>query len=572
MTLKLRRPQRLAIDAILSDFYSGTNRLAVQMPTGIGKTILFSALPEEMKFSEDDWMLVLVHRDKLAKQAARQLKRINPNRTVGIEMGKHIALNSRLVVASVQTVGKQGSRRLAALAHRKAPRAIIIDECHHAITDGYKTILNAFNVFADPTILVMGVTATVNRADKRGLGEVFQKISYSYSMLEGVRDGYLAEPRGKLISLKADLDSVKRKGKDFDPDDLSRVLNTPSVNRAVVDGWEAECRQAKSIFFATNIQHCKDLAAEFRSRGYRFEAVWGVDPDRDRKLDDHFNNRIQGLVNADLLVEGYDDWSITCVGIVRNTQSEGRYVQAVGRGCRIEDGVENINDLKRLGQFVAKDHCVILDYVGNSKKHSLVTLPSLFGLSPRMDMKGRSVLDIAREIEEIKKKNPVIDLSQVEDVTQLKAYAESVDLFKVNFAPEVVALSEFQWHKTGDNAYVLLLKDDESLVAIKNLLDRWRLVGSIKGGKIDKELNSFEDAIREGDYQVEIQGGRSVVAGVKRSAAWHAEKPTSSQLMMCKKMKITVPPNATKGEVSMKLNEAIGKEKLEKKLKDRRIA
>lgn len=234
--LELLPPQREAIDNIMSDFHNGLNNLLLVLPTGVGKTVVVAQLPK--LFSRR--IMFLVHTDELATQAVETIKLWNPAERVGMEMGDcYASIDDRIVVASVQTLGRLGSSRLA-FFKKEDFDVIAIDEAHHATSDSYQRIIKHFGMGVgslERDRLLLGVTATPRRGDGTGLGNVFEKISHQYSILQAVKDGYLVNPVGLRISTDIRLDSVARLGDDFNQRQLSLAVNTPERNRLIVQSW-----------------------------------------------------------------------------------------------------------------------------------------------------------------------------------------------------------------------------------------------------------------------------------------------------------------------------------------------
>jgi len=554
--MKLRDYQAQTIQKIKAKLAAGVRCQLVKMATGLGKTPLFSALPDELGFAGR--MMVLDHRTELTDQALDKLKRWNSGRTVGVEMGDRTAGGAQLVVAGVQTIGRKGSPRLTQFDPADFD-ALVVDEAHHATAQSYRTVIDHF--MQNPKLLLLGVTATPNRADGKGLGEIFQEIVDDKDILFGIRSGWLSEMRGIRVKTGVDLSGVHNKVGDFDQAELGSAVNTYARNDLIARSWQEHANGRKTVIFSVDVQHAKDIASAFKRHGVASEAVWGGDPDRAAKLAFHRKGDLTVLVNCELLTEGYDDWTVSCIGMARPTQSEGLYTQIVGRGTRIPDGIGNLLEARKNGVFIAKDDCILLDYVDATAKHSLVTLPTLFGMGQNTDLRGKGISQIVAEIEKLKKRNPLLDLSRIDDVNKLQSYAEQVDLFKVSFPPEIIQISEYQWHKTGANAYVLALLNNESVVVIGDILGRWHIMGDVNGYKVQDGRATFDEAIREADVKVGLLGGRGLRSLVKRVAEWHKVPPTVAQLNLCGRLHIAVPPGATKGEVSMKMNEVIQQRK-----------
>ena len=172
------------------------------------------------------------------------------------------------------------------------------------------------------------------------------------------------------------------------------------------------------------------------------------DPQRAEKLKWFESGKVQVLCNCALLTEGFDSPSVACIVLARPTKSGSLYTQMVGRGTRLKDGKEN---------------CTVIDICDNYRRCSLVTLPSLLGLNPEMDLQGKSVTEVAAKMEELQEKYPTIDLSHLTDITKVDAYIESLDLFSAPYTEEVEKYSKLTWMGCSDGSYVLQIPENKSL-------------------------------------------------------------------------------------------------------------
>lgn len=141
----------------------------------------------------------------------------------------------RVVVGSVQTL--QRTARLERFPHDYFG-TIIIDEAHHAITDGYRRILDYFG-----SAKVLGVTATPDRGDMRNLGEVFDSLAFEYKLTDAIKEGYLCRIMAQTIPLKLDISSVTMSGGDY-AWETSALRLTPIWNRSP-PRWPSAAKAAK---------------------------------------------------------------------------------------------------------------------------------------------------------------------------------------------------------------------------------------------------------------------------------------------------------------------------------------
>jgi hypothetical protein len=107
----------------------------------------------------------------------------------------------------------------------------------------------------------------------------------------------------------------------------------------------------------------------------------------------------------------------------------------------------------------------------------------------------------------------------------------------------------------------LALIKDESVTVIKDMLDRWHILGDVNECKVEDVRPTFEEAIREADFKVKLLGGRGYGSLARRAEFKKFEKPTPAQVTLCKRLRIDIPPGASKAEVSQKMSVEIRQRK-----------
>lgn len=346
MGQELRPYQQQARDRIHAEWDAGHTRTLLVLPTGTGKTIVFASVAAD-HVRAGDRVLILAHRGELLEQAADKLQR-STGLVSAVEKAESTCLDSwfRVVVGSVQTL--QRTARL-----ERFPQdyfgTIIIDEAHHAITDGYRRILDYFS-----GAKVLGVTATPDRGDMRNLGEVFDSLAFEYKLTDAIKEGYLCKIMAQTIPLQLDITSVTMSGGDYAVGDLGTALD-PYLEQIAAE-MARRCKSRKTVVFLPLIKTSQKFRDLLNTYGFRAAEVNGQSDDRRQVLADFDAGKYNVLCNSMLLTEGWDCPSVDCVVVLRPTKVRSLYSQMVGRGTRLSPG---------------KTDLLLLDFLWMTDKHEL---------------------------------------------------------------------------------------------------------------------------------------------------------------------------------------------------------
>jgi len=549
----LRPYQQDALNAIVEEYDKGTRRQLLVMPTGSGKTFVFARIKEAMGSRLPGQTLILAGREELIDQSIATVRAAQPLATVEKEMAEHSASpTADVIVAGVATLGRKNTSRLEKFNWANF-NTVIVDEAHHSTADSYQRILKVSGVLDSNTEkLLVGVTATPNRSDDVSLVDTYEKISYVYSIRQAIKDGWLASPRGYRATTETSLNDVKISHGDFVQSELSQRVNNVQRNRMIVRLWESYGENRRTLIFAVDITHARDLATQFSEMGTPAKAVWGDDPERSTKLEDHKNGKYQVLVNVGIALEGYDDPRISCVVVARPTTSSLVFQQAVGRGLRIAPG---------------KKDCIVLDVVDASIGHSLMTLPTLMGLQNILDLKGRDLIEVVEEIEALQEQHLGIDWTTLKDVDELKTLVQQIDMFEIRFPKETEENSDFIWMKAINGGYRINIPKDGPeksgfMRIYPNVLDQWEIEGQIKEINLKATRPTMEEAFKASDEQIRKRLGKMRLSYILREATWHGKKVTAGQRKMLIRLfphKILPFDQMTAGMASKMIAERLGR-------------
>ena len=440
---QLRPYQAEAKQAILTAWDEGFRKTLLVLPTGCGKTIVFSSVTET-QVNKGHRVLIMAHRGELLEQAADKLKAASGIDSV-LEKAESTSLGSMfpVTVGSVQSLAQ--AKRLARFPSDYF-QDIIVDEAHHCLSDSYKNILEHF-----PDANILGVTATPDRGDRRNLGEFFDSLAYEYSMVDAIHEGYLSPIKAQTIPLELDIGDVGISNGDFSASDIGNVLE-PYLYQIAEKMWEY-CHGRKTVVFlpliATSQKFCSILN---ETTGLRAAEINGKSTDRAEILSDFENGKYDVLCNSMLLTEGWDCPSVDCIIVLRPTKIRALYQQMVGRGMRLSPGKENLllldflwlsekHDLCKPSSLISKD-----EQIADIIDERMITDTEAFDLVEAEEQAERDVLaeregNLAKELSQMRKrKSRLVDPIQY----ALSIAAEDLANYVPSFAWEMAPPSEKQ--------------------------------------------------------------------------------------------------------------------------------
>lgn len=397
---ELRPYQGEAADRVFEELNIHPSTLVV-MPTGTGKTVLFAEIA--LRWPDNlGRVLVLAHREELIDQAAEKIG-LHLGDMPGIEMGARREATgmlgpSKVLVASVQTL------QLARRAAKFNPRdfgLVVIDEAHHSPAKGYRTVVEYFA--GNPNIRILGVTATPKRHDKAALGDIFRSVAYEMDLPAGIKQGWLVDIEQKLVVVEGlDFSKCRTTAGDLNGKDLElqmlggavgpltelqreQIEQQEKMLHAVVSPAVAEAQGRPTIVFGVTKAHAERLCEIFnRHPGVTAEFVTDETPSDERKaiIARFKGGATQFLCGVGIFTEGFDARADVIV-VARPTKSTSLYIQMIGRGTRplpgLVDKYDAAQERREAIANSAKPCVTVLDFVGTSGQHSLVSTLNILG-------------------------------------------------------------------------------------------------------------------------------------------------------------------------------------------------
>lgn len=327
MSLTLRPYQAEMLEGIRVHFRAKVRNVCAQLPTGGGKTALVATMFQSVA-SKGMRGAFGVHRSELLHQAMLTFDK------VGVRYGVVSPHHPGNVRAPIQLISiPTWTRRVQRLGRFDF---ISWDESHHVAASTWAKLHEA-----QPGAYHVGLTATPQRLDGRGLRDFFAELVCGPQMRALIESGYLCKYR----YFEPTIATVDEHGK------------TRLVGDAVTQ-YQRIARGRKALYFCKSVEHSKEVAAAFNAAG-----VPAVHVDGDTHHDDRVRymrafraGEAMVMTNVEIACEGLDVPDIQCVGLLRRTESLTMYLQMVGRGLRPADG---------------KQDCILLDHCGLRGIHGL---------------------------------------------------------------------------------------------------------------------------------------------------------------------------------------------------------
>ena len=335
--MSIRPYQQAAIDAARAALEKSGSAI-MQMPTGAGKT----KSATEVVRTSDGPVWFVCHRQEIERQVARAFTE------AGIEFGivsprGAPEYDKRVQIVSVHTL----RRRIADLPQ---PALVVWDECHHVAAKTWAALREQLSGAKH-----LGLTATPERLDGKGLREWFDDLIVGPSIEQLIADGWLS-PARYFAPSDPDLTAAKLQAGDYAKKDADAVMNTPVLIGDAVAEYKRNAASKRALAFCTSVAASEALVARFNAEGIPAQHVDGNTPDdaRSAAIAALADGRVKVLSNVEVFTEGFDVPGIDAVILMRPTKSPTLLLQMIGRALRVSPG---------------KSEAIIMDHAGLHRDH-----------------------------------------------------------------------------------------------------------------------------------------------------------------------------------------------------------
>ena len=382
-----------------------------QMPTGTGKTRLFTSIISDIKAwsiinQEDARVLIIAHRVELIEQISESLNRYKVSH--GIIAGGHERnIQAQVQVASIQTITHRANIEVA----RSLPiRFIIIDEAHHSTANSYKKLWDLY-----PSAKKLGVTATPWRMNHQGFAKIYDKLILSRSIKEFIEQGWLSPycfysigSGSKVTQEINSIDEFDIEG-DYKISALEKTIDQSAIRAQLLDSYLKFAKGKKGIIYSISRKHSDHICAEYKAKGVNIVRIDRETPREERRLyvQKFRKGQIDIIVNVDIFSEGFDCPDIEFIQLARPTKSLVKYLQQVGRGLRPVNGKGKCIILDNVGSYLEfglpdANRDWYSDFIGEQNEYPKTSVPSRvskFNIKEKSFSEGNDVIGLIEDVD-----------------------------------------------------------------------------------------------------------------------------------------------------------------------------
>lgn len=327
-------------------------RLLYQLPTGGGKTVVFSEIARRYTMAYNKQVMVLTHRVELCKQTSAMMERAGMKTKMISSNVKRITRKNpyHCFVAMVETLK---NRIHDGLIDTTQIGLVIVDEAHH---NSFRKLLSRFS-----NAHIIGVTATPLSSDVQlPLHKSYDELITGTDIGSLIRQGFLAEPDIHSYDVELNTLATGIQG-DFTVSTSDELYGTPAMLDLLIHAYRSHAKGKKTLIFNNGVITSKLVCTAFNEAGYPAKHLdhKATPTEREEVLNWFKKTRDAVLTSVSILTTGFDEPTIKAVILNRATTSLTLYHQMIGRGARTLPGKKRFtiidlgNNTDRFGQWHA---------------------------------------------------------------------------------------------------------------------------------------------------------------------------------------------------------------------------
>ncbi len=348
------RPHQVEAKGKVFEAWNKCNAVMLQMPTGTGKTYLFTSLINDLianykAMHKEINILVVAHRMELLDQISATLTRFGIAHGF-IQGNREQHLWKRVQVGSIMSLLTDKNYYNVC---RQQFDYIIVDEAHHSLADTYVKLFELF-----PEAKKLGVTATPWRLNHESFYRLYDTLVTSPQISWFIQQHLLADfdyvsirPDSEIQRM-VDRSEVAQTG-DFVISDLENTFNNQRIRSKIYKSYKQYAKGRKGIIYAINKRHAANIAELYCNHKVKAVAIDCDTPKEERQdlIAKFKEGEIQVLVNVEIFTEGFDCPDVNFIQLARPTKSLALYLQQVGRGLRVVEGKEKTIIIDNVGLY-----------------------------------------------------------------------------------------------------------------------------------------------------------------------------------------------------------------------------
>ncbi|QCE42999.1 DEAD/DEAH box helicase [Psychroserpens sp. NJDZ02] len=321
--------QKGAIDKIFKCFEEAEEdyHLLYQLPTGGGKTVIFSEIVRQYLKTHKKQVLVMTHRIELCRQTSRMLTEFGvSNKIVDSKADLSDQKDFNCFVAMVETLNNRLTDNKLDISDIGL---VIIDEAH------YNSFTKLFKFFEKSFIL--GVTATPLSSNiNLPMKDNYNELIVGETIHSLIANEFLA--RAEIFSYNVGLTSlVVGANGDYTVKSSEDLYTNTDMLTKLIQAYEERCKGKKTLIFNNGINTSLHVYDTFRRGGYPVAHLDNNNTKKERKaILKWFKETPDAiLTSVSILTTGFDEPTVDCIMLNRATKSLTLYYQMIGRGSRI---------------------------------------------------------------------------------------------------------------------------------------------------------------------------------------------------------------------------------------------
>ncbi|QJD98221.1 DEAD/DEAH box helicase [Mucilaginibacter robiniae] len=302
-------------------------KLLYQLPTGGGKTVIFSEIANRFLNKYDGKVIILTHRQELCNQTSSTLKGLGIKNKVINSAVKKVSKKDhyRCYVAMVETLN---NRINDGLVDTSEIGLVIIDEAHH---NSFQKLLDKFE-----NAKIIGVTATPYSSDiSLPMRETYNELVIGESIGSLIEQGFLAKPTAWRYDVELNTLQKTAHG-DFTVSSSDELYASPAMLELLLHAYEEHSKNKKTLIFNNGIFASKAVCQMFNDAGYPARHLDNETSAEERAEILNWLKKTRGaiLTSVSILTTGFDEPTVQSVILYRATTSLTLYHQMIGRGSR----------------------------------------------------------------------------------------------------------------------------------------------------------------------------------------------------------------------------------------------